>query len=341
GGRQPVAWAGPAPLRRADADLVGRRPVVAILDTGCGDHEWLRDAVQRGVQCDGHDIGSTDAATDPEVHPSLTGPMDGAIGEVSGHGTFIAGLIHQGCPDADILSWRVVEADGSIAESDLVLALTRIATLAVRHAAGLADGRAIDVLSLSMGYYHETPRDGEFDPTMYELLAAMGRTGTLVVCSAGNDATERPMFPAAFAPWSTGTGAIAEQDPVAVPILSVGALNPDPATVALFSNGGPWVRDYAPGAAVVSTMPPLFQGGLDPLAGVVRAGRERASIDPDDFRGGFAVWSGTSFSAPVRAGTLAQQLAGRLPAVGVPEDPADARERAWDALEALTPLRRP
>ncbi len=29
---------------------------------------------------------------------------------LAGHGTFIAGLVHQACPDADILSWRVVPA---------------------------------------------------------------------------------------------------------------------------------------------------------------------------------------------------------------------------------------
>ena len=34
----------------------------------------------------------------------------------------------------------------------------------------------------------------------------------------------------------------------------------------------------------------------------------RESIDPDDFSGGFGVWSGTSFAAPVLAGQLAAQL---------------------------------
>ena len=59
-----------------------------------------------------------------------------------------------------------------------------------------------------MGYYHETPEDLLFDPTMYDILRLMGECGVAVVCSAGNDATARPMFPAAFAPWADGKGGV-------------------------------------------------------------------------------------------------------------------------------------
>ncbi len=41
GGRQPVGYAGPAPHRRADGAVRGRRPVVAVLDTGCFPHAWF------------------------------------------------------------------------------------------------------------------------------------------------------------------------------------------------------------------------------------------------------------------------------------------------------------
>ena len=91
-----------------------------------------------------------------------------------------------------------------------------------------------------------------------------------------------------------------------MPIVTVGALNPN-GTDALFSNVGPWVRAHEPGASVMSTLPP-FQGGLLPVARLLLDGRTRESIDPDDYTGHFAVWSGTSFAAPLFAGRLAATL---------------------------------
>ena len=58
-----------------------------------------------------------------------------------------------------------------------------------------------------------------------------------MVCSAGNDATARPVFPAAFTPWLDDGGTVHAEQGV-VPIVSVGALNPNRTTDALFSNTG-------------------------------------------------------------------------------------------------------
>jgi serine protease len=52
--------------------------------------------------------------------------------------------------------------------------------------------------------------------------------------------------------------------------------------------------------------------------------RMRETIDPDDFSGGFGLWSGTSFAAPIAAGELAAALVGKLEVDGVVEDPATA-----------------
>jgi hypothetical protein len=125
--------------------------------------------------------------------------------------------------------------------------------------------------------------------------------------------------------------------------VSVGALNPDLVTTALFSNTGPWVRAYEPGAALLSTMPP-FQGGLMPMAETWAYGRERASIDPDNYRrgekktGGFALWSGTSFAAPMMAGKIATALVNKLPDEGEADSKADAVARGWAAVAEVTAI---
>ena len=220
----------------------------------------------------------------------------------------------------------------------LLAALAQIAELARRHRHGEEGGHPIDILSLSMGYYHETPQDLQFDPTMYAILQRLIATGTVVVCSAGNDGTARPMFPAAFAPWLDGNGPV-PQPAEGVPVISVGALNPNLSTDALFSNAGPWVRAYAPGALLMSTLPVTFQGGLEPTNRLEAYQRVRETVDPDDFSGGFATWSGTSFAAPLMAGRIAAQLCDEVEVAHAHLDRKDARDRAWRAVEKVTDLR--
>ena len=100
-------------------------------------------------------------------------------------------------------------------ESDWIAALAQIAELTHRHRDGEAGGHAIDVLNLSMGYYHETPEDQLFDPTLLRLLEDSRQVRHVVVCSAGNDATAAS-FPAAFAPWTDGNGPVSPT-PTVVP----------------------------------------------------------------------------------------------------------------------------
>ena len=61
----------------------------------------------------------------------------------------------------------------------------------------------------------------------------------------------------------------------------------------------------------MSTMPPGFQGGLEPVARTKAYQRVRESIDPDNFSAGFALWSGTSFAAPLFAGPGGRAPGGR------------------------------
>jgi subtilisin family serine protease len=156
-----------------------------------------------------------------------------------------------------------------------------------------------------------------------------------VVASAGNDATSRPSYPAAFAPVG-GLGT----DRTTVPLVAVGALNPD-GTVALFSNDGEWVRFWRPGVSLISTMPTTFDGSAEATSVLVgERGEIRAGLDPDDFTAGFAVWSGTSFAAPVLAGQVAAGLLDRMAAApeGRAPDQADAVAWAREVLESAPTL---
>ncbi|UUT36550.1 S8 family serine peptidase [Microbacterium elymi] len=152
------------------------------------------------------------------------------------------------------------------------------------------------------------------------MLLEIAAAGTTIVCSAGNDATDRPMFPAAF-PGEDGCA----------PMLAVGAKNPNGRTVALFSNTAPWIDLYARGVSVLSTFP-AFNGGAQAVTRRDAHGKERDSLDPDDFTGGFAVWSGTSFAAPLVSGSIAA----RLDAL---DEGADAAARAAASAKIVDQLR--
>jgi serine protease len=286
GGRQPVTYLGAAPARAASAS----RPVVAVFDTGIGRHPWFEGdvIVDPRLPRNGEPIGITRASTDPELHPSLALPLDGIFDDAAGHGTFIAGVVLQQCGDAQILPVRVSDGEGVIVEFELLGALARLLEY-------IESGMRVDVLNLSFSYYHETPDNLSTVSEMTDLLARIRDKGVVVVCSAGNEATDRPTFPAALA---------AEPDRH----VSVGALNPADNSVALFSNIGDWVDVYAPGVAVVSTVPVDFDGGIQAGTRDDKYGRRRETLDVDDFRGGFGVWSGTSFAAPVVSGRIAARI---------------------------------
>ena len=118
-----------------------------------------------------------------------------------------------------------------------------------------------------------------------------------------------------------------------LPVVSVGALNPDLRSVALFSNAGDWVCCHRQGAALVSTMPTTFDGSLQPVAPVrINGGGLRSTIDPDNFHGGFATWSGTSFAAPILAAEVAELLweTGKLDA-GDPAACSSVAGRRWNS----------
>jgi hypothetical protein len=353
-GRTPVELPIDPPARSSAAhcELVyGRRPVIAVLDTGARTHPWLDVqadplapggyrtmddgfvAVDHGMQHTIHVKGEQAAAAGDQPRrpirypwdtPVTADPLIGELDTHTGHGTFIAGIVRQTSPDAQVLALRIMHSDGIVYEGDLICALGLLADRVA--AAGNGDPAAmVDVVSLSLGYFSESPADLAQTSGLRTAIDTLLTMGVVVVAAAGNFSTSRKFYPAAFAGQPTAPGR--------VPLISVGALNPN-GSKALFSDGGRWITAWAPGAAMISTFPTDVNGSRDPAismaarpAGSIPAGHwmpaQRAALDPDDYSGGFAIWSGTSFSAPQVAAQIAKELL-----AGAAADPAIRLDQA-------------
>ncbi|MEU5156582.1 S8/S53 family peptidase [Glycomyces sp. NPDC021274] len=309
-GRIPVDMVNPMPVRRK----LDRRLRVAVLDTGVPSRHPAFDVSDRtehddtfvvvdhafqtklGEHSDSPAIPLDDPWEGPVHEPTL-------IGEVAshfGHGTFITGLLRQMSPDVQVYSLRVVHNDGMAYEHEVIAAVHHVADQVEAARNGDAEAFGVDLVVLAMGYVDENPEDepGGWIGDAVQRLAALGIP---VVAAAGNQSSDRPFYPAAFAGNPTVENA--------APILSVGALNPN-RKIAMFSNEGPWVSCYATGAGLVSTYPCEASGSRMPerRAMSTMLNRHRESHDPDDFSAGFAVWSGTSFAAPIAASFLVNAM---------------------------------
>jgi Subtilase family len=352
--RTPVAVVLDPPRRRSAGECradYGRRPVVAVLDTGVRAHPWLdvtgdpgggydlaadgfvtvdyaiQDAIRRaGEHARDHGDRPRQVIRDPWDAPVAENPLVGELSPALGHGTFIAGIVRQVVPDARVLAVRIIHSDDVCYEGDVICALRHLAT---RIALAEEDDPAamVDVVSLSFGYFAESAADLVLTSGLWQAIEILLDLGVVVVAAAGNYSTSRPFYPAAFAIQTAP-----------VPVISVGALNPN-GTKAVFSNDGNWVTAWAQGAAVVSAYPVDANASRTPELRVRASARtDRESLDPDDYSGGFAVWSGTSFSAPGLAALIAGSLLGGAAGDGLRLDQPGvqaARERAAAAVANL------
>ena len=101
---------------------------------------------------------------------------------------------------------------------------------------------------------------------------------------------------------------------------------------------------------MISTFPTDINGSRDPQismpahpANTIPAGlslpAEREALDPDDFSSGFAVWSGTSFSAPQLAAQIARSLlAGAVADPALRLDRPGAQAAVYRVTQALQSL---
>jgi subtilisin family serine protease len=205
--------------------------------------------------------------------------QDRYLDRIAGHGVFVAGRIASIAPACSL---RVIGVLANVGDGDEYTVAAALEALV---------GEA-DIVNLSLGGY---ALDG-----MACLASAVRRLqrepgpasadrrgdrredqGAVVVASAGNEATCRAPFPAGL--------------PGVVSVAALGPNGPAP-----FTNYGPWVRACAAGVDVTSAFFKNFDGAEPP----------GPAGDPDRFDGG-AIWSGTSFSAPVVAGRLARLVAER------------------------------
>jgi Subtilase family len=315
--RAPVAVVLDQPAREPRMEGGPRRPVVAVLDTGIRVHSWL-DVEAADPPTGGDGFVQTDSAMQTTIYndtaaveqagdqprqlikdfwdqPDTPNRLVGELETTVGHSTFISGIVRQAVPDAQVLAIRIMHSDGVVNEYDLIEALGLLADRIVNaNASGGKLTNTIDVVSLSLGYFDESWADELYSSGLWQAIKILLDLGVAVIVAAGNFSTRRRFYPAAFTMLDP---------PGQVPVISVGALNPD-GSMALFSDGGRWVTAWAKGASVVSTYPYDINGSISPQ---IKTG-DRQALDPDDYCSGFATWSGTSFSAPLLAAGLARQL---------------------------------
>lgn len=179
---------------------------VAVLDTGIGRHPWFVDRPWF-------------ADLTPDQFEVLDANQDERLDVLAGHGTFVAGIVAQHAPTAQLRVGRLLGSDGVCDELDLIVALQKL------HKA------KVDVINLSLGCHTWNDHASAALTEAVEKLPEH----TVVVAAAGNDASTRPFWPAAIPG-----------------VIAVGALNAAGTEAASFSNHGDWVDACTVGEDVCS-----------------------------------------------------------------------------------------
>ena len=192
---------------------------------------------------------------------------DGYLDFDAGHGTFVAGIVQQVAPGAEIGVYRALDSDGLASEVTVACEMIR----AVKEG-----GARIVNLSLG-GHTLDNVPPVALQAALETITEWEHETGqeVLIVAAAGNYADTTPCWPAAFRR-----------------VVSVASLAPD-MSPSPWSSHGFWV-----------TCSTIGQG----LGSTFVEGRESNLVNPEPHDFGpdsWAVWSGTSFTAPQITGALA------------------------------------
>lgn len=200
---------------------------IAIIDTGIdANHPELKDAlwtnpkeIHNGRDDDGN--GLID-----DIHGWDFVKKVGQLSDQNGHGTHIAGIIHQAVPQARLMMLRFYDPNMTAADS------IHLTAKAIRYATRMK----VQIINYSGGgpTAHQDERDALFEAE---------QRGILVIAAAGNDSsnTDRhPYFPADY-PLPN--------------IMSVAAHNPKGVLLTSSNYGVESVDLSAPGENIVSTLP--------------------------------------------------------------------------------------
>ena len=283
----------------------GKGVTIAVLDSGIsGNHpDFVRNGTSRVIAA--VDFSGSAKAGDAEGHGTGVASMAAGSGAASsGYEGNYAGI----APGASLLDVRVLDEQGVGRTSNLLAAINWVIENQKQYNIG--------VVNMSMG----TPVRESFhvDPICKAVEAAV-RAGIVVVCSAGNQGrTEEivghnsdgsPIYQLAY-----GTVSSPGNSPYAI---TVGAIDTHSTvrrsddTVAAFSSKGPTRFDHlakpelvAPGRRVIAAM------SQEPNSNLATQYPDRV-IQPVSSNAApykYFNYSGTSFAAPIVAGTVALML---------------------------------
>ena len=236
---------------------------------------------------------------------------DGWVDPAVGHGDFVKSIVELES-NLPCTLWHAADPLGDIDDACLVMAMQEVD----KHVGNAAKQRKI--LNLSLSGYNEDDRPSI---VLADQVKSMIKGGWLIVASAGNNASCRLAWPAAL-PDVVAVGASARVAPPGSRTSGRGSTCPARVWTS-WPNSRTSATVESPGSpANVATID-------DPEPG------DKSVLDTTDYLTGWAMWSGTSFSAPF----VTARLAARAPGEPQREPPQGHQLAVRDNVVAATRTR--